>query len=157
MASTLIKLTSILVMMNIFIYLGMTFTITAAGEDAEFDIKNHMQNDLLQKLVSDSVQTSAESLKENFTDYDINMSNSGFTTFPALQGGEDVGGSGGVSFLDSVNIVMDFMKLLFNIAVSPITLFTSFRIPFFFGVIIGIPYLIIFVIAVMAMIRGVGD
>ncbi len=155
MASTLIKLTAILLMMNIFIYLGMAFAITASGEDAEFDTRLHIQDDLLQKLVFNSVDDMAQSQKENFTDYDINIT-SEFTTFPEKLGGEDIG-TGGISFLDMPNIVFAFVKMLFNIAVSPIALFMSFRIPFIFAAIIGIPYLIIFVMTVMAFMRGVGD
>ena len=111
---------------------------------------------MLQKLVSDSVQTSAESLKENFTDYNINVSASEFTTFPDKLGGEETG-VGGISFLDMPNILFDIMKLLFNIAVSPLTLFTSFNIPFFFAILIGLPYMFIMVLAVVSFLRGVGD
>ncbi len=155
MASTLIKFTAILVMMNIFIYLAMAFAITAEGDDAAFDIKFHMKNDLLQKLVFNSVDDMAQSQKENFTDYDINLT-SEFTTFPDKLGGEEAGG-GGISFLDMPNIVFAFARMLFNIAVSPITLFTSFRIPFIFAAMIGLPYLILFIVTVMAFMRGVGD
>ncbi|KKM91452.1 hypothetical protein LCGC14_1228400 [marine sediment metagenome] len=158
MASTLIKLTAILVMMNIFIYLGMAFAITAEGDDAEVEMRLHIKNDLLQKLVFNSIDDMAQSQKENFTDYDINFT-SEFTTFPDKLGGEETGTGAGaaISFLDMPSIVFDFMKMMFNIAVSPITLFMSFRIPFTFAAIVGIPYLIIFVITVMAFMRGVGD
>lgn len=157
MASTLIKLTSILVMMNIMIYLGMNLAITAEGEEVQQEgIKFHLEGDLLQKLVFNSVEDITASTKDNFTDYDINVT-SDFTTFPSLTGGQETSGGGGISFVDVIAAIGPFAKMLFNIATSPLTLMTSFRIPAIFAILIGIPYFIIFVITAMAFLRGVGD
>lgn len=153
--STLIKLMVLLLMMNIFIYLGMNFAITAEGVDLQGNNTFFLEGDLVRTLMSGSLQNSIQSSKENFTDYGINLTSS-FTDFPEATGGEEFG-TNIISFLDIPRIALAFIKTLFNIAVSPIALFTTFRLPPVLLALIGIPYLIIFVISAMAFLRGVSD
>lgn len=155
MVSTMIKLTSILLLMNIFLYVGMNLAITAEGEDLQENLQFHIEGDLLQELVGTSVQDITSDIKNNFTSYDVSI-NSNFTTFPELQGGEEIG-QGGISFLDAIRISIDFAKLMFNIAVSPLTLFVNYRLPPLLMILIGLPYLVVFIITIMAFLRGVGD
>ena len=155
MASDLIKLTSILLFMNIVIYLGMGFAITVDGEAINDASNFRLKGDLMDKILLGSLDEVITSTKDNFTDYDINLS-SEFTIFPETQGGEDIG-TGGISFVDALRMVIPFFAMLFNIAVSPITLFTTFRLPMILLAIVGIPYMIIFILALMLAIRGVSS
>lgn len=153
--STMIKMFSIIIMMNLFIYLGMNFAITAEGEELQEVNEFRLSGDLMQQLLDDSLNPAISSTKDNFTDYDINV-NSSFTTFPESQGGEETG-VGGISFFDVARMIIPFAKTLANIAISPITLFMGYRLPMLFVAIIGIPYLLIFFITVIAFLRGVPD
>lgn len=156
MVSTQIKLTVMLLMMNIVIYLGLNLAVTAEGDRlVEEDTIFRIEGDLMESILRDSLDQVIISTRENFTDYNINLTND-FTTFPDLTGGEETG-TGGISFLDSLRIASAFAKTMFNIAVSPLTLFTSSRVPALFSVIIGIPYFIVLVITVIAFMRGVSD
>lgn len=159
MASTLIKMVAVMVMLNIFIYLGLNLAVTPEGETWHDEAPFRLEGDFLDRVMSENIQGSIQSMKENYTDYSVNFSNE-FTTFPLLTGGEEAStGSGGsiVSFLDSLNIVIEFARMLFNIAISPITLFSTQRLNPIFLMIFGIPYFIIFIITLIALIRGVSD
>lgn len=155
MVSTLIKLTIVLLFINLGLYLGMNFAISAEGEELQQEFKFHLEGDLLQKIAGDSIQNVARSTKDNFTDYEFNVSKD-WTTFPEEQSGSAFG-TDIVSFIDVIKMIVPFLRTLFNIAVSPITLFATYRLPALLAALIGLPYLIIFIITVFSFLRGVGD
>jgi len=142
-------------MMNIFVYLGMNLAISAEGEQLEHNVSFKLKGDLMDKLLIDTLDPAIVSMKDNFTDYDLDFE-SNFTTFPETLGGQEIG-DGGVSFIDVINMVIPFFKTVFNVMISPLTLFTSSRLPPIIVILIGIPYLIIGVMSVILAIRGVGD
>lgn len=153
--STLFKMLAILLFMNIVVYAGMNFAITAEGEVLQENFEFRLEGDAIQQLLGTSVNEVIDSSRDNFTDYDLTVS-SNYTSFPQSLGGLEVG-TGGISFFDIVRMIIPFTKTLFNIAISPITLFMTFRLPPLFVILIGIPYLIMFVLTIMAFIRGVAD
>lgn len=162
--NTMSKILMMMLMMNIVVYLGMNLAISAECqqdiENCKYQATNNtngfkLQGDLLDKAMSDSMERNIASYRSNYTEYGTNFT-SEFTTFPDKLGGESEG-VGGISFLDPLNILWDFFKTLFNIAVSPITLFTTTRVPFIFMALIGTPYMILFVMTVVSFIKGVVD
>jgi len=155
---TLIKLLTIMLIMNIFLYIGVNFSISADGSnDINKDYHFYFEGDMLQTVLSsqDDLKNLAKNTKENWTDYDIDF-NSNFTKNLQQQGGINVG-DGGISFLDSLKIIWAFILTLGNIVIAPLTLFFNFRMPVFVGLMIGVPYFMILVLSLIALVRGVSD
>lgn len=154
--SNMLKLAAVLVSLNIFMYVFVNFAKSSDGNELNEDLKFHWEGDLLDRYMQGtSLDNIVENTKDNWTDYSINFS-SGISSIPDKQGGTSIG-QGGISFLDALDIVWDFIKTLFNIVASPLTLFFNFRMPVIIGILIGIPYFIIFLITLFAFIRGVPD
>ena len=155
---TLIKMLAVLFCMNIFMYLGVNFSISAeGGRELNKDYNFHFEGDLIDRFMSghDDLSTVAENTKANWTDYDVGL-NANFTAVPEQQSGIAIG-EGGVNFLDSLKIVWDFVALMGNVMIAPLTLFFNFRMPIFIGLLLGIPYFFILILTLFAFIRGVGD
>ena len=155
--NTLIKLFAVLVVLNIFMYLGVNFSISAEGNSQlNKDYNFHFEGDLIDTFMSgqNSLDTITQDTKENWTSYGVNVEGN-FTIIPSQDAGE-ISGEGGIIYLDSLKMVYSFIKTLGNIAIAPLTLFFNFRMPVFIGLMIGIPYFIIIILSLMAFIRGVG-
>jgi len=165
MVNTLTKVITLLLFMNITLYIGLNLAIGAeCGYDTsncEFDMYRDtgfkLKGDIMDKMLQESLVNNVRSYRSNFTEYQTNWTESTFTTFPEKLGGEETATGAGISFLDMPNVVWDWFKTFFNIIVSPITLFTSNRLPFFFMALLGIPYMIMGVLASIFLFRGVGD
>lgn len=156
--NTMIKMMTILLMINIFMYIGVNFSISAeGGRELNKDYNFHFKGDLVDTFMAgqNNLDTITEDTKENWTSYKQDFNNS-FTQIPQQQGGIS-SGEGGIIFLDSLAIVWDFIKTLGNVMIAPLTLFFNFRMPVFIGLIIGIPYFFVLVLTFIALIRGVGD
>ena len=155
---TMIRMLTMLMIMNIFMYLGVNFSISAEGDrDLNKDYNFRFEGDLIDTFMSgnDDLNQIAENTKDNWTDYNIGL-NANFTTLPDQQSGISIG-VGGINFLDSLKIVWEFIALLGNVIIAPLTLFFNFRMPVFIGLMIGIPYFFILLLTLFAFIRGVGD
>jgi hypothetical protein len=61
------------------------------------------------------------------------------------------------NFIDIIRIIWSIVPFLFNVIMSPITLFMNFAIPSVIGVMIGIPYMMILILAIFSFFRGSGD
>lgn len=156
MVSTTIKLVIIMLMMNIILYAGTNFAESIDGNTLPRQGSIfRLDGDLIDLMFGDSIDTIMESARDNFTDYSVNVTTQ-FGTFFEAQGGEETG-AGGISFLDALKIPYAFFKTLWNVAMTPIAMFTHYRLPVFFLLLIGVPMLIIEVIAIALLIRGVGD
>lgn len=156
--NTMIKMFTVLMILNIFMYLGVNFAITADNtEGLNPDYNFHFENDLIEQFLSSNIDVDemTEGYKDNWTDYAINFSG-GIDKVPTKDTAE-VSGTGFVAFLDSLGIVWEFVGTLFNLIVSPLTLFFNFGMPFYIGLLIGVPYFMILLLTVFAFIRGVGD
>ena len=155
---TMIKMLAVLFCLNIFMYLGVNFSISAeGGRELNKNYNFHFEGDIIDTFMSgtDSLDDITQSTKENWTDYDVGL-NESFTTFPSQQSGISVG-EGGITFLDSLSIAWDLIQAIANILIAPLTLFFNFRMPVFIGIMIGWPYFFILVLTLIALIRGVGD
>lgn len=156
--NNLIKGLTIIFVMNIFMYLGVNFSISAEdGNTLNKDYKFHFENDLMDSFLSSNVDLDqiAQDTKENWTNYGIEF-NGTFTGLPQKEAGQDIG-VGGITFLDSLNIVWPFLATLGNLIIAPLTLFFNFRMPVFIGIMIGLPYFLMLVLSIFAFIRGVPD
>lgn len=156
--NTMIKLLTVLLILNIFMYLGVNFSISAEdGHELNKDYNFHFKGDLIDTFMSGNTDLDqiAEDTKNNWTSYGIGL-NASFTSIPDQQAGISTG-SGGVNFLDSLKIVWSFVTTLGNIMIAPLTLFFNFRMPVFIGLMIGIPYFFVLVLTFFAFIRGVSD
>ena len=60
------------------------------------------------------------------------------------------------TFFDGLGMVLNFLKLLLNIATSPITIFLTVGMHFIFALCIGVPLMIAELISVVVLIRGGG-
>lgn len=154
--STFFKLLAVLIMVNIIAYAGVNFVKSASGE-AIAENTFSFEGDLIELLLESSLDSVVQNTKDNFTSYGVNFTSTEFTTFPEEFGGEGNVETAGISFIDVVKMIIPFFKMLFNIAVSPITLFVSFRMPVVFVILIGLPWTILMIVTVMYALRGVGD
>lgn len=155
--STLIKLFTVLVVLNIFMYLGVNFSISAeGGNQLNTDYNFHFEGDLIDSFFKgqNNLDTITQDTKENWTSYGVPIEGN-FTILPSQEAGE-ISGEGGIIYLDALKMVYSFIKTLGNIAIAPLTLFFNFRMPVFIGLMIGIPYFIIVFLAIIGFIRGVG-
>lgn len=156
--STMIKMISLLVVLNLFMYIGVNFSMSADSQNSlNKDYNFHFKGDLIDTYLSgnDNLDSIAESTKENWTDYNIGL-NANFSKIPDKQTGIFTG-TGGIAFLDNLGIVWDFVLTLGNVIVAPLTLFFNFRMPVFIGLLIGIPYFLILMLTLFAFLRGTGD
>ena len=156
--NTLIKMVTLLIVINIFMYMAVNFSITAEGKDAlNKDYNFYFENDLISQYMGgyNNVNKLTEDAKTNWTSYGLKFSDA-YNAVPSQAGGISTG-AGGISFLDNLKIAWDFILTLFNLITAPLTLFFNFRMPVFVGLMIGVPYFLILLFCVFAMIRGVGD
>ena len=156
--NTLMKMITLIVFLNIFLYIGLNFVKSTDGYYMNQELKFYWKGDLVESLMNNqvSLENVAASTRDNYTDYDLNFS-SDFTTVPSQYGGSSAGGTASISFLDSLKIAWAIIPTLFNIAVSPLTIFFNFRMPIFFGLMLGVPYFVILTFSIFLFIRGVGD
>ena len=120
---------------------------------------NKMNNDLSFHFSDDLV---SQVLGQQQTDMIVNNTNNGYTSYDLnftgdlwKQPDKVAGGIGGLtSFIDVVDTIWGTIKLLFNIAMSPLTLFFNYRMPILIGLMIGVPYAVIFVLGLIWFIRG---
>lgn len=155
--NTLIKLFSVLVVLNIFMYMGVNFSISAEGGNSlNEDYNFHFEGDLIDSFFTgqNNLDTITQDTKENWTSYGVPIEGN-FTSLPSQEAGE-ISGQGGIIYLDALKMVYSFIKTLGNIAIAPLTLFFNFRMPVFVGLMIGIPYFIIIFLSIIGFIRGVG-
>ena len=154
---TLLKLITILLFMNIFLYIGINMLKSNDGYYMNSELTFHWKGDLIDKLMygETNMKSLADSTRTNWTDYDVNFTGA-LTTEAQKTGGQSTG-EGGISFLDALDIAWAIIPTLFNIAVSPLTIFFNFRLPVLFGLMLGIPYFIMAVITIFMFIRGSGD
>lgn len=154
--NTLLKLLAILVMMNIFVYIGVNFSIAMdASTQLNPELKFYWKGDLIERFMSDSLDDITANTRDNWTDYNIDFSGN-MSTFVQKSTGRGIG-TGFIAFLDELDIVWSFLATLWNISFSPIILFANFRVPIFVGLMIGIPMIILYTTTIILAIRGVGD
>ena len=152
----MIKMFSALIILNIFMYLGVNFSISYDGQhQLNEDYNFFWEGDLIDTYMRGhaTLDEITQNTKENWTSYGMEF-NSSVTTIPDQTGGTSVG-VGGISFLDTLKIVYPFVRTLGNVAIAPLTLFFNFRMPVFVGLMIGVPWFIIFVLTIIFFIRGV--
>ena len=147
---------SVLLMMNIFVYIGINFSL-AADESSQLnpELKFYWKGDLIEKFMGKSLDNITISTRANWTDYDVKF-NQSFSNFVEELGSESIN-QGGISFLDGLKIVLAFFKTLWNVAFSPLIFFMNFRVPVLVGLILGLPMVILYVTTIILAIRGVGD
>lgn len=155
--NTLIRMVGMLVVVNLFMYIGVNFAMSVDGDGLNENYNFHFEGDLVDQMLGGytNLDTVSQDLKENWTSYGVNL-NENFSAIPNQESGQ-LTGSSGFNGLDALKIVWGFVLLLGNIVVSPLTLFFNFQIPALVGIMIGIPYFTIMLMAIIAMIRGVGD
>jgi len=154
--STLIKMASVLIVLNMFMYIGLNFAI-ADGQYMNNELKFRWEGDIFDLFFADRLDLDemTANLRENYTTFSPELDPS-FTEIPQATGGENIG-DGGISFLDLGRAAFAIIPTLFNLAAAPLTLFFNFHVPTLVGLMIGVPYTIIFVLTLFAFIRGVSD
>lgn len=154
--NTMLKLLSILLMLNLFLYAGIKFISSADGLNQP-DPTLHFQwrGDLVDYFMERSLDDMASDYKDGFTNYGANFS-SNFRNFPTQEGGQTIG-QGGIIFLDSLKVVWSFFTTLANVAFAPLAFFFNYDMPILIGILIGIPLSIIYVATIILAIRGVSD
>lgn len=156
MASGFIKMATIIMVLNIFMYLGVNFAMTAEGKQINEEYNFYFSGDLISIFVGNStsqqIDSIAENTKDNWTDYGINSEGALFDT-PQQESGEVVG-EGGVAFIDSLKVLWAIVPTMGNIVLAPLTLFFNFDMPIFIGLMIGIPYIFLLGISFYALLGG---
>jgi len=156
MASGFIKMATIIMVLNIFMYLGVNFAMTAEGEQINENYNFYFKGDLISVFVGDStsqqIDSIVENTKDNWTDYGITTQGDIFNT-PQQESGE-VTGEGGISLIDSLKVMWAIVPTMGNIVIAPLTLFFNFDMPIFIGLMIGIPYIFLLGISFYALLGG---
>lgn len=156
MASGFIKLATIIMVLNIFMYLGVNFAMTAEGEQINEEYNFYFKGDLISIFVGNStsqkIDTIVQNTKDNWTDYGLESEGDLFNT-PQQESGE-VTGEGGISLIDSLKVMWAIVPTMGNIVISPLTLFFNFDMPIFIGLMIGIPYIFLLGISFYALLGG---
>jgi hypothetical protein len=148
-------MTSIILIINIFLYLGINFAANADGtNDLNKQFNFRYDNDLLEMMFHTNLDNSTQSLKENWTQYPT-LANANFTTLQPIEAGYSEADNFVV--VDPIKYLFGAIGMVYNIIVSPLTLFFDFHMPFYIGLILGVPYFFILFMALMAFIRGAGD
>jgi len=144
MAGTFQKLFIVLLTVNLFVYLGINYTVSADGSsELNKQLNFHWEGDLIDTMLQGrgTLNDITENTKNNWTDYNVKI-NGSLMTIPDKSSGISIG-TGGISFLDGLNIIYAFIRTLGNVIVAPITLFFNFRMPVFIGILFGLPYVIL--------------
>lgn len=161
--SALLKLMTLTICLNIFLYLGMNYSIYESNSKIEFSsfsIKGDLFDYLLTEGSSLGMANSIAEYKANLeSEANISRSysfepNSNLSKPPPLAKATD---SGKFSILDGLEMVMAFTVTLFNLAILPLTLMFNNVLPPLVGLIIGVPLMILNVTTIFMLIRGVGD
>ena len=154
--SAFIKLATIIVVLNIFMYLGVNFAMTAEGVGMNEEFYFYFGGDLIQTFMGDDsyseLNTAVANTKDNWTSYNINIDGEAMN-LPEQQAGE-VTGEGGVSFIDALAVLWAIVPTMGNIVIAPFTLFFNFDMPIFIGLMIGIPYIFLLAISFYALLGG---
>jgi len=158
MASGFIKLSTIIMVLNIFMYLGVNFAMNAEGTSGLNDNYNfYFKGDMIEVFMGDSAYNNMNELinntKNNWTSYGLEV-NGEMMNLPEQEGGELVGTGGGVSFIDGLKVLWAIIPTMANIVLAPLTLFFNFKMPIFIGLMIGLPYLFILGISFYALLGG---
>ena len=150
----LTKMIAVVLFMNIFMYVGINLPRTSEG----IELKYHWNGDMFDVFLggNSKVTSIMENTQNNYTAYNFNYS-SGISQVPNQEAGGYTGSASGVTFLDGLRIAWAIIPTLFNIAISPLTLFFSFRIPLIVGLMIGVPYFMMLIISLFMMLRGIPD
>ena len=155
---TMIVMLTVVLILNIFMYVGINFSIAAeGGHSLNKQYWFHFNGDLIDVFMSgnEDLDKLAQDTKENWTSYGIGL-NASFTGIPDESAGIQTG-VGGITFIDVVKMSRGFILTVANLAMAPLTLLFNFGLPFFIGLMIGIPYFFIIMLTIFAFIRGVGD
>ena len=147
----LLKLVAFILCMNTFLLMGVNFT-------SEFENGFGLPGDIFQYILEDknALNKTVIGMKVNIStpvSYDISQE---FANTPESEAAEDVGTTGGVSFLDVPRIFKIIISTLFNVVGAPIILLTSGEIPALVSILIGIPLVILSGLSVLIFFRGGG-
>lgn len=140
--------------MNLFAYMGVNFSISLDGERAlNEDYHFYFEGDAFSSIMVDRAEYDQmiQSYRDNWTDYDYNFTEE-TVTVPAQESGFVADNIPG---LDVVKMVYPWILAIANLAMAPLALFFNFQMPFYLGMMIGIPYMFLFIFGLMAFIRGV--
>jgi len=157
--NTLIKIATLLICLNITFYCAVNLIMFPDGEgeykSMEYEIGVfQFKGDLIDVIFGENFDETIRNNQEGFTSYpDLE---DGFISAPSQAGGETLG-TNVISFLDSLRIVWAIIPTLFNIAITPVALLFANNLNPMFGLMIGVPFVIIYILAIFMFIRGVGD
>jgi len=157
MASGFLKLATIIMVLNIFMYLGVNFAITAEGNSGINENYNfYFKGDLISLFVGDETVGKLESIandtKNNWTNYGITGDGAVFTE-PEQVSGETIG-EGGISYIDALAVLWAIVPTMGNIVLAPLTLFFNFGMPVFIGLMLGIPYIFMLGLSFYLLLGG---
>ena len=155
--SGFIKLATILVTLNMFMYLGVNFAMNAEGTSGLNEEYNfYFKGDLIEVFMGDEAYSelnqAVQNTKDNWTSYNVNAQ-SDVMDLPEKESGEVIG-EGGVSFIDALAVLWAIVPTMANIVIAPLTLFFNFDMPVFLGIMIGVPYIFLLGISFYALIGG---
>jgi len=145
---TIIKIIVLLFCMNLMLYFGLNYEALVTGNPD--DIGWSPGYDIIDTFMNSKPRTL------NSTVGDISFSGN-ISGQPNKDAGVAVGEANEISYLDALAIAWSIVPTLFSVMTSGIALFFVPGLPPFFAWMIGVPMLLIYALAIFAMIRGVGD
>ncbi len=166
MVSSMLKIIVTIFCINIFMYLGVNYAMENT-EGATSPTAVRIEGDLFDILLQDRGQFDEDMDdyvrsfrgEDNLSrGYSFNMSgNINRGLIPDFETGADVQeSSGGIPFIDALKTIRAFAATLFNIALSPLTLFTHNGIPPLIAVMIAMPLFLIELTILIIFLRGGG-
>lgn len=153
--ANVIKITLFILMINIFVFIGINYSMVEEGVDSGI----HVSGDLFDVLLENDnneiqVAIQQERAGKNFTPA-INLDPT-LTSTPNQDTGEQIGDEGGISILDALKIFWAIIPTLINIIAVPIRLMTIGHIPMMLRLLIGVPLALMESLAIFLLIRGIG-
>lgn len=152
----LIKMVVITLILNIFIYVGLNMVSSLPDSNgltyrANDKFLFQFKGDLISKIMGEGVMDKiANDTNLGFISYDVKLNGSLWQEPSKVAGG--IGGL--TSFIDVIDTVWSTVGLIWNIALSPLILFFNYRLPVLIGLMIGLPYAVMFVLGIIFFIRG---
>ena len=162
MASAFLKLLTLTLFLDIFIFLMLGYAVSSSGDVSTAPVVQGTFFDVFFEDPAASKQ-SLDSYANNLsvttsTSRSYRLSPSGnFTAPPFPESGATVQlSSGGFSFIDGIKMILSFLSMIWETAMFPINLMTVYTVNPLFAILIGIPLLFLNVLTFIIFIRGGG-
>jgi len=171
--STMIKMATFLLLLNLTYYISVNMIFVPYDVDTmdsceyklvgdtchaplEYELGIYqVPGDIIDIIFKDNVHTAVSNYQQGYKTVNFDLQDQ-WQTEPEQAGGESIG-TDIISYLDAIKIIWSIIPTLFNIALTPLMLFFASSSNLMIVLLLGVPYVIIFVLTIFFFIRGASD